>query len=646
MASDLPNELIKEILQYVLYIPDKMFRDPSEVSVFSRLCHTSTSLLLLVCRRWMQVATFLLYETVIIRSKPQANALERTLRENTALGQLIKKLRVEGGYGQAMHRVLISSPNVVELCLSLAIRSSDSTKGLCTALRSINPSHAVIRTARKPSKNGPVKNLLSTLEACFATWKNFRHVYLPANYTHHTDEIVNTLTKAQNLNSVTSSSHALSLSLLESLASNPSLKSINLHCSHSCNLDITSCNGFRNRINEAPNVAALVKIETKDCRPWKTSPGESSIMTATNPSFVPLANASEDTRLGIWDQIIRFATNCGSYQADVFASAGEVKSLNITRTSISRVCRSFRALAHPYIYAHLVFTEFYSLRLLAQSLKETPALGGYVRSLRSVGCMWELYEGDESRKLMHQILLRTPQLSHICAVPSRDPFDLTFSPNLSISWAGFEALATTSGPNVITIGNITIDSSESPCSSLVLGRFSNLRTLACTITVAFDVDSDLVSHDWLAHLEHLELSAPHPSLLQLLSLIDLNSLRVVVLKSCSAHDNVEIFLKRHGCKLTKLKMNVELAALPVLELCSQLPCLELLGARFPNAELFKPRTKHVCLSKVVIMKCKNSTDSFDLKSGEDFVTSRSVNFSSCPAFRELQITFCEWPRHE
>jgi len=86
MADKLPNELIKEILEPVLDIPDDLFHDVSDRPPFGRLDHVSAIPLLIICKSWMPVAIMLLYRIVILRSKAQVYSLERVLQANPYLG--------------------------------------------------------------------------------------------------------------------------------------------------------------------------------------------------------------------------------------------------------------------------------------------------------------------------------------------------------------------------------------------------------------------------------------------------------------------------------------------------------------------------------------------------------------------------------
>ncbi|KAJ7050607.1 hypothetical protein C8F01DRAFT_1344111, partial [Mycena amicta] len=115
--TSLLDELISEILSPALKVDDDMFSDLSRHSPFSKKISESTSAYLLVCKSFLCVATPLLYHVVILRSKAQANALASALAGNEAFGRFIRKLRVEGGYGDAMLTILNSASNVTDLFL-------------------------------------------------------------------------------------------------------------------------------------------------------------------------------------------------------------------------------------------------------------------------------------------------------------------------------------------------------------------------------------------------------------------------------------------------------------------------------------------------------------------------------------------------
>ncbi|KAJ7348823.1 hypothetical protein DFH08DRAFT_1079266 [Mycena albidolilacea] len=154
--NSLPDEIISEILSPALKVSDEVFSDTSDVSPFAKNSE-STSAYLLVCKSWLRVATPLLYNTVVLRSKAQAKALS--------------------GYGPPMHTILKCSPNVSDLFLSLVIYSSDNTNGLCKGLDFINPTRLILRDmewspfkAWKPMENKMVSQLLNALTKSMAKW--------------------------------------------------------------------------------------------------------------------------------------------------------------------------------------------------------------------------------------------------------------------------------------------------------------------------------------------------------------------------------------------------------------------------------------------------------------------------------------------
>jgi hypothetical protein len=163
-----PDEIISEILSPALKIPDEVFCDTSDISPFAKYSE-STSAYLLVCKSWLRVATPLLYNTVVLRSKAQAKALSVILSGNEQLGQFIKKLRVEGGYGLPMHIILKCTPNVSDLFLSLEIYSSDNTNGLCKGLALINPARLILRDIEH-LENKTVSQLSDALSKLITKW--------------------------------------------------------------------------------------------------------------------------------------------------------------------------------------------------------------------------------------------------------------------------------------------------------------------------------------------------------------------------------------------------------------------------------------------------------------------------------------------
>jgi hypothetical protein len=173
----LPDEIISEILSPALKVSDEVFSDTSDISPFANYS-ASTSAYLLVCKSWLRVATPLLYNVVILRSKAQAKALGLALSKNAQLGHFIKKLRVEGGYGAPMRIILKSSPNISDLFISLEIYSSDNTSGFCKGLHLINPTRLILLDKYRESENKMVSQLVDAVAESMSKWD--RLVRLPS----------------------------------------------------------------------------------------------------------------------------------------------------------------------------------------------------------------------------------------------------------------------------------------------------------------------------------------------------------------------------------------------------------------------------------------------------------------------------------
>jgi hypothetical protein len=174
MANNLPDEIISEILSPALKVSDEEFSDTSHDSPFFRGTESSSAFLL-VSKAWLRVSTPLLYHVVVLRSKAQAHALDIALSKNAALGHFIKKLRIEGGYGASMSKIIKAAPNVTDVFLSLNIWSADNVSGLCRGLPTMNPTRLVIydppyRHAGSTNKNS--QHLLDTVIQCIKQWKN------------------------------------------------------------------------------------------------------------------------------------------------------------------------------------------------------------------------------------------------------------------------------------------------------------------------------------------------------------------------------------------------------------------------------------------------------------------------------------------
>ncbi|KAJ6463520.1 hypothetical protein C8R45DRAFT_1026034 [Mycena sanguinolenta] len=180
-ASRIPDEIVSEILTPLLKHSDEVFRDQSEKPLLDP--DHSASRYLLVCKSWLRVSTPLLYNVVILRTTAQAEALQAVLKTNKDFGLFIKKLRVEGGFGNAMNVILKCAPNITDLYLTLYIAGSDNVQGLCSSLQFVNPRRVIVVDACSldihPKKNKKVTELLETLVSHIPKWDKMQIFQFP-----------------------------------------------------------------------------------------------------------------------------------------------------------------------------------------------------------------------------------------------------------------------------------------------------------------------------------------------------------------------------------------------------------------------------------------------------------------------------------
>ncbi|KAI5825660.1 hypothetical protein K523DRAFT_419864 [Schizophyllum commune Tattone D] len=178
--SELPDELLKDILEPAFAIPDALFRNPEGRSPFSTYVNNyKTSSLLLVNKNWCRVGTPLLYHDVILRSKAQARALAAAFKSNPDLARWVRKLRVEGGFGPSMQQILEKcGPKLTDVCLMTALYSDDSASGIVSCLSLLNPTTLVFLHSAEDRVRGNsnMDKLFAALFTTVPTWDNLRSI--------------------------------------------------------------------------------------------------------------------------------------------------------------------------------------------------------------------------------------------------------------------------------------------------------------------------------------------------------------------------------------------------------------------------------------------------------------------------------------
>ena len=156
------NEILALVLQDVCELDDDEFEFAHRFNSKPPI-NTTRLAALLVCRRWERVARSSVYHTIILSTFTQARCFSRTLGDQPDLGTYVWKLLFNGGFGATAGRILQATPRITHLCLSLAISSSGSTRGLCKTLQCIQPHSVRLNDSNNSYNNTQTRNLVASI---------------------------------------------------------------------------------------------------------------------------------------------------------------------------------------------------------------------------------------------------------------------------------------------------------------------------------------------------------------------------------------------------------------------------------------------------------------------------------------------------
>ncbi|KAF7350566.1 F-box domain-containing protein [Mycena sanguinolenta] len=631
MATRLPDEIISEILSPALKVPDELFSDTSHVSPFAAYT-PSTSAYLLVCKDWLRVATPLLFNVVVLRSQAQASALDAVLRHNKAFGLFIKKLRVEGGYGMAMHTILKSAPNITDLFLSLSIYSSDNTQGLCKGLPLINPRQVIVVDphAYNPLKNKSLAALTKTLLSCVKIWDHLEVFNFPYGPEDDTPDLANeraldlakALTQSQSLHSVWLSSYYFEFGsipqFINILRKNPSLRTIRFqHPFEDWSLTPAA-------IESDPQLKLLVQYPVVKTESIADEPRPSheiaapDIIPSLNPFFIPMGSASEETREMVWKRVLFFAMYVEELRSPSFPR--RPTDTHPSRLPILLVSKCFHRLGLPYLYDSLNVTGI-AAPLIAKQLEGRPDLGSFIRV---IFLPLPTYLSPVPEDALHLILSHA---THVESFPSRSLHDASW-----LSARNFELLARKTGS---TLREFTGCLRWSTTMSISIFRhFPELRVLKLTqCSPVFTSYEESVPENALGQLHTLLVhnSGFNGSLFQGLSLMRLESLHTLLLPTFTDFygPHFVTFMKVHGTRLLHLTTG-RFGDFKFLDACNNLVDVKFHG--ICSLECFACDMPHRSLTKITANALT--------------IESEKIDFDMFPALREIQIINLRWPTTE
>ncbi|KAJ7684347.1 hypothetical protein DFH06DRAFT_1288685 [Mycena polygramma] len=628
--NSLPDEIIAEILSPALKVTDDVFSDTGEVSPFAKYSE-STSAYLLVCKSWLRVATPLLYNVVIVRSKAQAKALSLALTKDKQLGEFIKKLRVEGGYGPPMLTILKCSPNISDLFLSLELYSSDNTGGLCKGLPLINPSRLILRDCER-MENNMVSQLIEALLQSLCKWK--RLCVFDCPYRAQSDrstKIIGRLVRFERLHTLAIPS-AGSLSWAYSKFKQCPLQTIHIkehvwpwekHC-----------------LDEQPALKPLLRFNL----PEESMPEEELpvIASSLDPTFTPLAGAPDEVYDAVWGRILYFAFCIPELEEEPLR--GDLTE----RSPLLFVSKAFYRLGRPLYYAHTVLRDEGSLSNFASVLVKTPSIGCHIRSLS--GSHWA--PEDEPFTPL------PPELDSMFAVLSRtnglvrvgNRMDLfsdsdIFRLHKAVSWNAFVAMIACSGSTLREFWG-RIQTCSDLVSATIFSDLTALQSLEWKCGTGFTDLTDVLAGGFPC-LEGLRISLASQSFLSALSLMKLNSLRRVVLDDAT---NPQTFLQVHGSKLTKLHLpyaTLQALKVELFAVCPNLTCVSIhfsITDKSPHGDcLHSPQTVP-SLVKIVLDNPYWTSDKAQTAAWERFF--KTFDPACFPNLHEMEVEYFIWPKNE
>ncbi|KAJ7056846.1 hypothetical protein C8F01DRAFT_1233863 [Mycena amicta] len=605
----LPDELLSEILSPALKVTDDAFSDISDASPFASYSE-STSAYLLVSKSWLRVATPLLYHVVVLRSKGQAAALGRALSQNEDLGRFIKKLRVEGGYGQPMHTILSRTPNVTDLYLYLDIMSSDSTVGLCKGLCLVNPTRLIVKDdTEKPPSNKMAVNLFSALGAAIRKWEQLVVFECTYVYTYQWEQrgapLVEAFVEVQRL-------HTLVVDFAYQLdAAYKQLKACSLRTVRvKQKLQI-----WDDPICEDASLLAILEYKPRDL----VAAVEDAALPSEFGSY-PLENVSQDVQEAIWSRVSQFAFDQASHDQKI---------------PFLLVSQTFYKAGFANCFETTLLHSQSEAQGLLTLLENHPDLISTFRSLAIV--LWSRYQGDEDWRAEYASLITTvgASLRTLCATTS--------------------------------YSDITAASRLSPDMFLCL---NNLRTLEWGFRTKFaaeNMPSIFKFENALPQLECLILTNAEQSFLEAFSYASLPSLHTVKLAETWPGEvlDADDFLIAHGHKLRDLKVTFAIVvetdgdACPsmrlsrgILELCPLLVDLVFMEAYSPPPpEVLACTSTRSAIEKISftwsrikfrdVLKNKSRATQW-----ETFFSTTPDPGHSLPHLREIRLVSIAWPINE
>ncbi|KZV96669.1 hypothetical protein EXIGLDRAFT_833503 [Exidia glandulosa HHB12029] len=595
MAHKLADEILRMILTPPLLVPDELFAHAGAVSPFSKATYSAADVLA-VCKRWMRVATPALYETVIIRSTAQSKAFGAAIRNNPEFGKFIKRVRVEGAFGDEIGTAMLHSPNVTDFCLTLTIYSDGKPAGLKKAFERINPARVILTLpVVKPPRNAKRDALVAALAKALPTWTNLTAFEFPNEIGWREDpsdsRIAEVLAQCPTLKTVSIwLSHAFNgiPPLVQTIIPNQSVTTIFLrhrrihgHIQTHMRPQLSAADPNGNRFR----FCSIDESGSHDVHPESSPAPSLSEPALPNPFYRPMPSAPEPLQHEIWGRILEYAV-----QLETHGSSGCTLSRQTSWVDNQRwnalfaqdlMCVSwmFRKLLQPVLIKHVYLRRESDTLALLQLLAERAELASLITTARVLRYALNGGVGENVSKL-----LRLATGLERCTLAD-------------VSDSLLVALGSSAGHRLRHL-QVACSTSSLAALSTSASSFDSFRALTSLSWSSFaTVIGRPSTTSQLSSLRTLEVQDVTKPFFAYITALDLPDLSTVKLGSAKAVQYGAIFLRRHGGKVTRLESSPPLGD----DSLSSCPALEVLHlqsgivdpALFPGVQLPKLREIHV-----------------------------------------------------
>ncbi|KAJ7605884.1 hypothetical protein FB45DRAFT_1068973 [Roridomyces roridus] len=629
MGRAIPDEIIHEILSPALSVSDDAFSAHMPLWEY-RACRgrrvESSSAILLVCKAWLRVATPLLYHTIILGSKGQAQALSVALRRNPELGRLIRKLRLQSGYGSSLHQILQTTTKLTDIFIPLEFDEGDDACGLCRGIPLIDPVRVIITYAPFKATTAGVRTLVGVLVKYIPKWKNLAIFEMPHDWPHnkaaHNKTFSSPLKVAPSLRTLVLSSNGRDLfregiipQYISAIVQNGSLQEIRP----------------KRRSRKIPKLGFLETVQ-----------GNARLRNLIDPNlFGPKKGFVYPPQLAgnptvadiVWDRVLHYVF-CEDDDVDDLHDDGDKSDYDSDDEDFEapelweplRVCKQFQRLGTPYFYNKIYIRTCKTMRLFTRRLLLEPSLGVHVHRLVLSS------HDDQTIDDLQNVFSRVPRLKQ-----------LSSEDTLVLPWHMFEDLSIRYGSHLDSFDGIMVTQCPGKADPIIFDRLSGIQDFTWKSDTQFDTTDTFAASDVFIKLEHLNVPQAHPSFFILLSQMQLPSLITVTLHTGKV--DTQIFLERHGAKLSELCLESAALCPDLFDFCPNVKYPVVCTASKDQLSLLEGLLgrcdRHCVLENIVIDPKGFEAESELLDLLEVFLT--KFDCTQFPALREITLVRLDWP---